>query len=403
LLWSSISISLRLWQTPWRLCEKYLVSTRVSRKGRKAFFLTPRARLYSIALSSGEAEERVLLTPPQGQVGWDTMIAVLHIHNGDSTAGTARQANIPGEHLAWREALVCGPAPGHLSEAEFIDVRAKHLADAYGVAIDACKSGLQRQHDALMHHPDHDEVVLWFEHELFCQIQLAYLLDWFSRSDLGRTTLSLVSISAFAGINDFRGLGQLNGEQLASLFPARTTVTSRQLELGSRAWQAYTSTEPTRIESLLTSDTSALPFLKSALSKHLQRFPSVRNGLGRIGNVCLKLIEDGQGEFKSLFPAFGRREPLYGFGDAQVFMELKRLANAPSPQLVMNDNDADAMDARQLLETSFELTGEGRAVINGGADFVRLNGIDTWLGGVHLHGDDAKWRWDDEAETLTKS
>jgi len=84
-------------------------------------------------------------------------------------------------------------------------------------------------------------------------------------------------------------------------------------------------------------------------------------------------------------------------------MELKRLANAPSPQLVMNDNDADAMDARQLLETSFELTGEGRAVINGGADFVRLNGIDTWLGGVHLHGDDAKWRWDDEAETLTKS
>ena len=26
---------------------------------------------------------------------------MLHIHNGDSTAGTARQANIPGEHIAW--------------------------------------------------------------------------------------------------------------------------------------------------------------------------------------------------------------------------------------------------------------------------------------------------------------
>src|SRR5207245_418335 len=67
----------------------------------------------------------------------------------------------------------------------------------------------------------------------------------------------------------------------------------------------------------------ALPFLKSALFKHLERFPSLRNGLGREASLCLKLVADGHSEFKALFPAFGKREPLYGFGDAQVFLELK--------------------------------------------------------------------------------
>jgi hypothetical protein len=330
--------------------------------------------------------------------------SMLHIHNGDSTAASARQANIPGEHLAWREALACGPTPGNLSEAKFINVRAKHLAVTYDVALDECETELQAQHDALTRYSDHDEIVLWFEHDLFCQINLAYLLDWFSRRDLGKTALSLVSINAFPGVDDFRGLGQLNEKQLASLFPTRRKVTSPQLELGSAAWQAYASPDPKRIASLLFADTSALPFLKAALIKHLERFPSTRNGLGRIGNVCLELIAHGQRDFKSLFPAFGRRKPLYGFGDAQIFVELKGLTNASQPLLAMSKGAAASpMHSRQLLETSFELTDQGRAVMGGAEDFVRLNGIDLWLGGVHLEGEEVKWRWDEGENKLRKS
>ena len=52
---------------------------------------------------------------------------MLHIHNGDSTAGTAKKSDIPGEHLAWREAMVCGPTPPGLSAEEFS--RCQTLAD----------------------------------------------------------------------------------------------------------------------------------------------------------------------------------------------------------------------------------------------------------------------------------
>jgi len=45
-------------------------------------------------------------------------VDVLHIHNGDSAAGTANKADLP-EHLARREALICGPTPSGLSDDDF--------------------------------------------------------------------------------------------------------------------------------------------------------------------------------------------------------------------------------------------------------------------------------------------
>jgi len=329
---------------------------------------------------------------------------MLHIHNGDSAAGTAKKANIPGDHLAWREALVCGPAPGGLSQDEFREVRAKHLAEAYDVNIEKCELELRRQEEALSGFADHDEVVLWFEHDLFCQVQLLYLLDWFTQRELGQTKLSLISIGEFPGVEVFHGLGQLKEAQLASLFPQRQEVTRIQLQLGSRAWQAYSSPDPAEMLALLESDLSALPFLKRALVKNLQRFPSTANGLGRVENVGLDLIAKGYGNFRSLFPAFVRRESEYGFGDAQLYFELKRLASASAPLVTLTQTIKGAsLDSAQMLLSSFELTKLGRAVLNGKEDFVIKNGIDYWLGGVHLEGDESPWRWEDEAEELLVS
>ena len=42
----------------------------------------------------------------------------------------------------------------------------------------------------------------------------------------------------------------------------------------------------------------------------------------------------------------------------------------------------------------------GREVLAGQDDWVRIRGIDRWLGGVHLHGPEAAWRWDAAAGRL---
>ena len=328
---------------------------------------------------------------------------MLHIHNGDSTAGTAREANLPGEHLAFREAMICGPVPAELPPEKFREVRARHLSESYNIDFAQCLRDLGDQQKALEQARDHDEVILWFEHDLFCQIHLVYLLNWFSEHKLGCPRLSLVSIDAFPGVEDFRGLGQLNETQLASLFPARQEITSGQLNLGSKAWRAFTSSNPTQIESLLQSDTSALPFLHRAMTKHLERFPSIRNGLGRIENVALDLIAAGQTKFMTLFPEFGRREAIYGLGDTQFYLTMKRLADAPIPLLITEGDQPDSTASQNLSRKSFQITKQGQQVMNGERNFVSLNGIDMWLGGVHLDGKQTIWDWDESQNKLVQS
>ncbi|HYT48824.1 MAG TPA: hypothetical protein VEL78_00430 [Pyrinomonadaceae bacterium] len=326
---------------------------------------------------------------------------MLHVHNGDSTAETAKKTNLLGEHLAWREALVCGPTPGHLSEQDFLKVRAAHLAESYGAQHEKCEAELRAQHQALRKFSDHEEVVLWFEHDLFCQVQLIYLLDWFAQRELGHTKLSLICIDDFPGFEIFHGLGQLNEAQLSSLFPERHEVTAAQMQLGSDAWRAYAAPDALGLIALLKTEMSALPFLETALRKHLQRFPSTRNGLGRVENTGLELIAAGYRRFKSLFPAFMRNEREYGFGDAQLYLELKRLAKAPTPLLRNGGNTT--LDPARILLSSFELTPHGAAALAGEEDFVVQNGIDEWLGGIHLKGSEAAWRWDDDTQQLLVS
>ena len=321
---------------------------------------------------------------------------ILHIHNGDASADVAKQTSIPGEHFAWREALIDGPAPVTANEEEWRRVRARHLSDAYGVEPAECERESIAQEQKLASFADYEEVVLWFEHDLFCQVHLMYLLNWFANRDLGKTKLSLICIGSFPGRENFRGLGELSAQELGSLFPARQPVTREQLDLARRAWDAYRSIDPRDLETLLQKDTSALPFLRPALQGHLRRFPSTANGLGSIENRVLQLVDSGLNNFRDLFRRFGEVEPVYGLGDKQFWLTLRRLADANQPLLRISGE-------RPSPDTTIELTDLGRAVLRGDGDFVLLNGIESWLGGVYLSDERNLWRWDDKSQAIVQA
>jgi hypothetical protein len=324
---------------------------------------------------------------------------MLNIHNGDSTATTAHQGAIPGAHFAFREALIGGPAPANLSEPEWRKLRAAHLSAAYGGSWEEAERDLERQHAALASFYLHDEVVLWFEHDLFCQLNLIYVLDWFASRDLGKTKLSLICIDNFPDKQNFHGLGELNATELASLFDTRHEVTTRELETASSAWAAYRSPQPTDLETFLQDDTSAMPFLAPALHSHLARFPSTTNGLGRIEQRGLALVNDGLKRFTELFPRFVQEEPVYGLGDFQLYLALRQLSCARTPLLRGGHGPKAEMDSTTIKQSAFEITDKGKAVLDGDSDFVHLNGIDMWLGGVHLTNKNF-WRWDVEQEKI---
>ena len=331
---------------------------------------------------------------------------MLHITNGDSTAVLVRRTGLPGNVLAWKDVLHKGPAPAGLSFEQLRQLRARFIADqGWAGYKDVLTDFLRRDH-ALEQFQAHKAVVLWFEHDLYDQLQLIQLLDWFAQRDIGATRLSLICIDAFPGVENFKGLGELSPAQLRSLYDMRAEVTAKQLALGSAAWQAFRSPDPTAIEALLSSDTAALPFLRAALLRHLEQFPAVATGLSRTERQILQTVAAGKHTPVEIFHAEQAREESPFMGDSTLWSYIAALCGGRDPLLARDGAGVFVPPATEraddFLAQALVLTERGRAVLAGHADRVR-GGIDRWLGGVHLRGDDATWRWDGQQGRLVSA
>jgi hypothetical protein len=290
---------------------------------------------------------------------------MLHITNGTSVS--LAETGLGGEIVCWVDVLQEGPVPAGLELAGLTRLRITFLTAQWP----EIRPTLAQRDASLRRFAEHDEVILWFEHDLYDQLQLIQILDWFDGRDTAATRLSLICIGEFPGVEPFHGLGQLTGAQLATLWPRRHAVSTAEFNLAAAAWCAFRSPDPMEIENLLRRDTSALPFLAAALLCHLQEFPSLENGLTRIQRQILELVDGGKRTFH----------------DFPFVSHVRGLAECRHP----------------LLEEAggeYRLTQAGRDVLAARADHIRLNGINRWLGGVHMHGSEVLWRWDENRRRL---
>jgi hypothetical protein len=317
---------------------------------------------------------------------------MLHITNGDSAVEGMQEAGVRGDMLAWRDVLHEGPVPAGLSLDALREVRAHVMADRGWAPYPEVLEDFARRDAALEASEEHDEVVLWFEHDLYDQLQLLQLLDWFSGRAAGSTRISLV------GVKDY--LATLTTQRLLTLFKDRRAVAPEELDLGRKAWAAFRSPDPTALETIMREGTPALPFLGSALLRLLQQYPSVKNGLSLSEENALDVIGKGRRVLHEAFVAsHHEREEHIFLGDALFAVYLEGLSRVERPLVLFEDGSVIVAPRHQGEESGFwdrkaELTDAGRAVLLGKMDMVRLNGINRWLGGVYLSGNGAVWRWD---------
>jgi hypothetical protein len=314
---------------------------------------------------------------------------MLHITNGDSAVNQIRAAGIEGPILPWRDVLHEGPVRFELGLGDLSRVRARFIADCGWDDYEAVLPEFETRDRALEAFGEHDEVVLWFEHDLYDQLQLLQLLDYFALRERGATRLTLVCEAEY--------LGMVAPDRARELFAARRDVTGGQLGLGRAAWRAFGSNDPTRVEELLARDTSELPFLAGALRRHLEQFPSTANGLSRSEAQALGAIAGGRETIREAFLAANHEieDPIF-LGDGVFVWYLEGLAAGRSPLVRFGPETENPIDR------GLSLTDAGAAVLDNRADRVALNGIDRWLGGVHLSGLEAAWRWDAAAGRLAR-
>jgi hypothetical protein len=312
---------------------------------------------------------------------------VLHVTNGDCAAGGLRQAGLPGTVVISADVLHDGPAPA-VGEDDWNRIRADYLASRGNGAADRIRSELVQWDANVDAGAGEDEVVLWFEHDLFDQLLLIRLLDriadWPRRP---RVTM----------ISTDRYLGPLAPAELAAMFPSRREVSDDQLKLARTAWGAFRSSDPSDLEAVLSLDTTLLPFLAAALGRHLEEFPSPKEGLSRTERDILSILMRGPRSPRELFPAQQVFEDRVFMGDSSFAWILHGLA-ASTPALISMKGEAstDSLSAGVASITPF-----GRRVIGGETDRVAASGIDRWLGGVHLSGHGPLWRWDATSRRLT--
>jgi hypothetical protein len=237
--------------------------------------------------------------------------------------------------------------------------------------------------------------VLWFEWDLYDQLQLLQLLDFFAGKLGTREDPLKIEIVSFAGY-----LGTLPIEQFQELNNQRQPVTVPTMMLGRSGWRAVTSSDPREIEKMRKSDTSSLPFLSDALTRFLEELPWTSDGLARSERQLLEGLDDGATTIPELFDYATNREDRIYCGDASAALYLHRLAGGSSPLVSIQANDSESPS---MMTATLGITDKGRKVLQGEGDWIALGGSDRWIGGVHLEGPSAKWRWNSGTKAVTTS
>jgi hypothetical protein len=298
------------------------------------------------------------------------------VTNGDSAADTLAETGLEGRVLPWRDVLNEGPVPP-LAPADLRAVRAEFIAARGWAAHDEVEADLRARDETLAGSLGSEPVVLWFEHDLYDQLQLLQILARVPPALADSDDLQMIVVDRF--------LGELTAAELAALWPRRVPLTSAALSDARDVFAAFTAPDPSALGARGCAPDGPLPYLADALTRLLEEYPAAGDGLGRGERKALAVIAGGADTPTAAFRAAQALEQAPYSGDVQFFDLLDELATEPEPLL----------ERRPALR----LTAAGHAVL-AGADRIALRGIDRWIGGVHLHGTPA-WRWDRDARRLS--
>jgi len=306
----------------------------------------------------------------------------LNITNGSNTVDLMNAAGIAGDKLSWDDLLHEGPVPGGKSLGELSAIRAAFISQAgYAEAHHVNGQFLERDRQ-LVRYSDYQQVVLWFEHDLYDQLQLIQLLDWFHRQANIATDLQLICVN--------KHLGHHKPAEFPRLESFSRAVSPNQSMLASESWRAFTADSPLALNQLIGAAFSELPLLKPALQRLMMEYPASDSGLPLTESLILQCLQQGSLSPATLFAAYTKREVDEFLGDSPFFKRLNQMAYCEKPLVDYAIDEPLAYPPNR--QQSITITPYGHAVLAGQHDWFDDNTLTRWIGGC-LVSPDNRWRY----------
>ena len=280
------------------------------------------------------------------------MRCVLNVTNGDSAVRRLREAGVQGDLLPWRDALHEGPVRAGLDAAQMRAERARFIAArGWGEEADALAAMTERDERLARAIAAGEEIVLWFETDLYDVVALAQIADRMP-ADAARIVL--------VGIERFRGVAELSADELRAERPEPFDPAPY-----AALWRAFTEPDPAALAEI-----DEPPVVRDAAHRHMQQFPWSTDGLNRSERALLAALENGTRTEAEAFLAAQRQEERPFLGDAIAFEYVAALPRGEHARAI--------------------LAGERRW----------KDRPERWLGGVHLPAGSDTYRYDPAAEAL---
>ena len=233
-----------------------------------------------------------------------------YILNGDSLKEQFPESLL-GEIIVAKECLVDGSVEGK-NLTDFFKTRAKFISSNYdGYTEQDYFEKTIPEFQKMQNITDNSDINLWFEDDLFCQVNFWFVINLLSKSHQNNHFF-LVRPK----VHSQYGFGGLNKSELISIYENRLELT--ELDKLAILWESYQDNDTEKLIKISRELKNSYPFILTAAEAHIERIPT--NGdLGRPSQSLIQIIEDLEtDEFGPVFREFNKRESIYGFGDLQV-------------------------------------------------------------------------------------
>ncbi len=251
----------------------------------------------------------------------------LHILNGDSTKQIFDRSSLQGDIIVWREMLCEGKVFDDVGGDQFWVQRYAFFENEVGISKLDYYDKTIKELIKLQDVSAYDEIVLWFEYDLFCQVNLMALCTYLLKSYRKDIKYRLVCTGKENGKSPFQTLADYTPKEYETLYKKKVNLSRNDFLFAKESWEIYTKNNKEKIASFNFSSNKKFNYLQMAMQQHLKRFPN-ENGLNQIENKILYLIHSeisSKKEIIIMLLDWQKKETVYGFGDLQYELYLKKL------------------------------------------------------------------------------